>query len=354
MKPFYTLISICILLNSTAYSQWATNANNIFNTNSGYVGIGTPLPENPLQIKTATPGWLVSLKAPASNPGEINGIKFYSGYIGDTNKWAGISSVTEDIHSNNTGLVLYTATTEKMRILGNGNIGMGTSNPNAKLAMFQPTQLGENTQNNSLLLSIGGNVGSGNNLQHNIWLIRREPGNNWYSAGVHDGLSIDDKYLTPKIDSRTWWDRDPMNNIQSWGDQKNTYLVLDKGNVGIGTTELKGNKLSVNGTIHAKEVKVDMIDWPDYVFNSNYELLNLTELNIYIMRHKHLPGIPSALEITTKGLNIGDISSRLINKVEELTLYLIEKDNQLKTQQDQIDELKKQLHILLNSKKQDY
>lgn len=127
-------------------------------------------------------------------------------------------------------------------------------------------------------------------------------------------------------------------------------LTFQGGNVGIGTTS-PDSQLTVNGVIHAKEIKVDSSVWPDYVFKRDYHLLSLTEVEDYIDKNQHLPEMPSEQEILKEGINLGEINKLLVKKVEELTLYLIhqkeETDQQHKTQQQQIDELKSQLAKLV-------
>lgn len=118
------------------------------------------------------------------------------------------------------------------------------------------------------------------------------------------------------------------------------------GNVGIGTTNPQA-KLAVEGNIVAKEIKVTTnIAAPDYVFEPNYELLSLTEIERYIKEHKHLPEIPSAKEIREEGLDLAEMNLLLLKKVEELTLYLIEKEKIINHQQHFIDDMKSDLNIL--------
>jgi hypothetical protein len=102
------------------------------------------------------------------------------------------------------------------------------------------------------------------------------------------------------------------------------------GNVGIGTGNANGDKLAVKGNIHAQQVTVDMNNWADYVFKDDYMLMPIGKLAAYLNQHQHLPEIPSEKEVVEKGLNLGEMNKLLTKKVEELTLYLIEKDKQLK------------------------
>jgi ribosomal protein S15P/S13E len=105
-----------------------------------------------------------------------------------------------------------------------------------------------------------------------------------------------------------------------------TYLL--GGNVGIGTVTPQ-YKLAVNGTIGAKDVMVTSTGWPDYVFKPGYRLRPLSEVGAYIREHGHLPEVPSEAEVKEKGVSVAEIQAKLLAKIEELTLHLIqqEKDN---------------------------
>lgn len=102
-------------------------------------------------------------------------------------------------------------------------------------------------------------------------------------------------------------------------------VIIPGGNVGIGTSTPDA-KLTVKGNIHAQEVKVDLSGSvaPDYVFEKDYNLAPLTEVEAYIIKNKHLPEIPSALEMEEDGINLKQMNLLLLKKVEELTLYMIE------------------------------
>lgn len=129
------------------------------------------------------------------------------------------------------------------------------------------------------------------------------------------------------------------------------YLKND-GTVGIGVTSPDA-KLAVNGIIHAKEVKVDLTGWPDYVFKPQYKLPSLSEVKTYIDQYQHLPGMPSEQEVAKNGITLGEIIKNQTKTIEELTLYLIEKDTQLDLQnnklvhqQKEIDQLKQSVEAL--------
>lgn len=102
------------------------------------------------------------------------------------------------------------------------------------------------------------------------------------------------------------------------------------GFIGIGTPSPDA-QLSVKGTVHAQEVKVDLnVPGPDYVFYKTYALRPLTELEKFVVINKHLPEIPSAKSMATEGISVGQMDIKLLKKIEELTLYLLEKERQYK------------------------
>ena len=117
-------------------------------------------------------------------------------------------------------------------------------------------------------------------------------------------------------------------------------IIKNNGNVGIGINPVSGFKLTVDGKIISEDVTVVEYVGADFVFADAYVLPKLEDVEKFIEKNKHLPEIPSAEEMKTNGLEIGDMQIKLLQKVEELTLYMIEQQKMIKKQQEEIEELK--------------
>ena len=116
------------------------------------------------------------------------------------------------------------------------------------------------------------------------------------------------------------------------------------GNVGIGTTDTEGYKLAVNGDAIFTKIKVKSFgSWPDYVFRKDYTLPSLQEVETFIAENEHLPGIPSAAEMEKGGLDLGEMNNKLLQKIEELTLYIIQLNKKNEVLEKQVAELRKKL-----------
>jgi hypothetical protein len=113
------------------------------------------------------------------------------------------------------------------------------------------------------------------------------------------------------------------------------FVITNSGNVGIGTST-PTHKLSVSGSVRAKEVIVETTGWSDYVFADDYQLAPLSEIERHIRQHKHLPGIPSAAQVAEQGVSIGEMQARLLAQVEELTLRMITQEKQHRAERDHI------------------
>ncbi|MBO9203828.1 MULTISPECIES: hypothetical protein [Niastella] len=108
-------------------------------------------------------------------------------------------------------------------------------------------------------------------------------------------------------------------------------LRMDQdGNVGIGCHDTKGYKLAVAGTAIFTKVVVKSLPWSDYVFNTTYRLRPLSEVEQFIKTYHHLPEVLPAEEVEKNGIDVGDNQATLLKKIEELTLYAIEQEKQIR------------------------
>ena len=114
------------------------------------------------------------------------------------------------------------------------NVGVGVTPPSAKLHVHEKTPLGGVFGDSRLILRVGG--ATSNVFMENTWLYREADGTNFTTARLHNGVSIDSSFLTPGTNTKTWWERDPQHNIQSWGTAAAAYLTINSGNIGISTT----------------------------------------------------------------------------------------------------------------------
>nr|WP_320120080.1 hypothetical protein [uncultured Marinifilum sp.] len=140
---------------------------------------------------------------------------------------------------------------------------------------------------------------------------------------------------------RTWGTSDLAYGLSNF----NHVMRLNvNGNVGIGTKNTYGYKLAVKGSMAASEIKVlDVSSWTDFVFEDNYQLRSLSEVKEFIEENKHLPDIPSEKQVQEEGISVGEMNAKLLQKIEELTLYLID-------QNKKIEDLQKEVLLLKSSK----
>jgi hypothetical protein len=171
----------------------------------------------------------------------------------------------------------------------------------------------------------------------------------WFN-GIIDNCKIYSRGLSSDEVKALYEEKQSSQESVGW-ENLNSNLISRNGNVGIGTTTPQ-NKLDVNGTIHAKKIEVDLKGWSDFVFQPTYKLKSLVDVEKYIKANGHLENIPSAKEVEANGVNMGEMQAKLLQKIEELTLYMIElkKENEkLQAEKDQqIKELKKEIDRLKN------
>ena len=129
-------------------------------------------------------------------------------------------------------------------------------------------------------------------------------------------------------------------------------MISANGNVGIGTTN-PDEKLTVNGIIHAKEVRVDLSGpLADFVFKPNYKLMSLPQVEQFVKANNHLPHMPTANEVAKNGLSMGEMQNKLLQKVEELTLYAIQQNRKIEAIQIENEQYKTERTNLLTEQAQ--
>lgn len=217
-----------------------------------------------------------------------------------------------------------------------GNVGLGTGTPKSKLDVVADAKSGfeeilrlrvTDAPNDYLMFSNA--TSSASTFIPGIW--------GKYTADQRPAIffggeiiSDNDSGSSPVVvfDARSSGTFLSHRNAFLWRNYTNELMVLSPtGNLGIGTNT-PGHKLDVLGTVRAMEVKVDMLG-ADFVFEVDYSLMPLAELDAFIKVNGHLPEIDSAEEMEAEGVELGELNSKLLQKIEELTLYLIKQDEQI-------------------------
>lgn len=312
---FVSIVVNCQMSNA----QWtAGTPTGVYYLNSGNAGIGTAIPADKLEVVTGnrkvgfntiipnvSQGGALSISrlsdggkhmffGPSAAPNEDAVIYADGGSSEMRLVSGGLSSGGFGFYTNISTTTAFgnTRPTPLFKIDGSGNVGVGTSTPNSKfeIGVNLPTQGIYETQN-------------------------------WNSGNSAYNLRL-----------QTAWDNNGINYhfIQRYAGTEYNSLSFYYGRVGIGT-RVPDAALTVKGTIHTQEVKVDLsVPGPDYVFETCYKLPSLDELNTYIKLNKHLPEVPSACSMEENGIKLGEMNMLLLKKVEELTLYVIEQQKEMK------------------------
>ncbi|MBS1577144.1 MAG: hypothetical protein JST09_17740 [Bacteroidetes bacterium] len=269
------------ILFSFIYSsaQWTTSGTNIFNSNTGFVGIGTSTPTRKLTVSAT------------------------SSVASGTNSAADVLTIQS---------AASTGSTISFNLTGRATHTSGT--------VAQVVGLNTTAEHNG-----SGSVTSLKGIQS----IPQLSG----SGSVTDLMAFTAVFSRPGTGTATNAYGLYINNFSAGLTNKWGVYVTDAtaknyfaGSLCLGTTSDFGYKLAVNGTAIFTEAKVKLFGaWPDYVFDDNYTLRSLEDLEKYIQQNKHLPDMPSSDEVSkNKGFELGDMNIKLLRKVEELTLYVIE------------------------------
>lgn len=224
------------------------------------------------------------------------------------------------IVSNNLFAQWAGSTTTSGDIYRDGNVGIGTTSPRA-------------------LLSLGAGNGGKRLLVYDNYITNVQAGFGIDMSNT-GGRELTIFHPTSNgIDGRVSFGR----ILESTGAYTETMRITGGGNVGIGTINTGSFKLAVEGKIGAREIQVTLTNpFPDYVFAPNYKLPSLASLEQYIIKYKHLPNVPSAEEVEKNGgVELGKLSTQLLEKVEELTLYVIELKKENEQMKKEIEKLSK-------------
>ncbi len=306
-----TILSICtviFILSAKAQTLYVPNGTNGIGTASnGNVGVGTSSPAVKLEVNgDINVGVNNSSKTTAVYG---NRLYFLGAYHGSDHIWAARYNTTSNASElrinigddNQAGDKFVIGNNyfgdgvwyPKFTVQMNGNVGIGTTSPSTNLHIYNSTAM------TRILVQTAAASQASIDLRNKIRMYR-------LIAQTNGRFDIYD---------------------QSCGAYR--FCINTSGNVGIGTTNPKA-KLAVNGTIISSEIKVltDISQYPDFVFSDNYKLRSIKEVEKYIEENNHLPDIPKTDEVAD-GIELGQMNVKLLQKVEELTLYIIAQNKEI-------------------------
>jgi hypothetical protein len=319
----------------------------------GNVGIGTATPGNRLSIATsvANTSGLQFVNLSGASPAVTGNGKVLSldngGNVvlvndvgGAGTIWALTGNSLTDPNNNFIGtadaqpLVFRTNNQPRVRLQANGNLLLNKSEDNgmifqavgdgsfiAAVDLGTSLSFGDNQHNKVLGIRTYGS-GAGTDRYSTIGHNMPEAASMYDATKQGGGIYLDDRSIVLPIRFM----------IKKPNDNSATYAggVAASGNFLIGhTKDQAGYKLQVDGNVRARKVHVDQDTWADYVFDKNYKLRSIDELEQYIQQQKHLPEVPSAAEVKKEGIDLGDNQAMLLKKIEELTLYVIEQNKKI-------------------------
>jgi hypothetical protein len=290
----------------SGYGKWS-----LYGKADGTVGIGTNTPGAKLHVyHSATTAWQNAVNITSNNTQD-----HWPLVVTTNNKsnFSGLVSLSDNINlylRKSDGTINAVINSSGPSCFNGGYVGIGTGGT-APVSALQVVQ-SSNTDWASFIQNTGG-TGKGLRIQA-------------ASGDVTPALQVDDNNGTTRL------------------------LVRSDGNVGIGNTNPDA-KLAVSGQVHAQEVKVSVaVPGPDYVFEKDYQLTSLEDIKTYIDQNKHLPEVPSAKEMEKNGVQLGEMNMLLLKKIEELTLYVIEQNKKLESQNNLIKEQNERISKLEKTK----
>ena len=289
------------------------------------VGIGTETPEAKLDINFEGEPKTIKFIDMPNTANAMNSILRFTWY-NDIADFGLVRGGNTDIEA----MALKFNGDEKLRFGANGNVGIGHKNPQEKLTVYG------SHENSRILLS---SYGNGPDQPANLVLWASEPGVTYTGVGIANNITnFANGTSMTRINTsrggsyiRLLENEINFNVVSSSGVKQTPFILHSNGNA------------SLQGKFEAKEVKVTTTPTADFVFEEDYNLPKLEDVEKHIKENKHLPEIASAKEMEKEGVNVGEFQIKLLQKIEELTLYSIEQNKNLKEQAERIKKLEEQL-----------
>lgn len=245
---------------------------------------------------------------------------------------------------NNQGFYVMTGDTYRMSITQSGNVGFGTEKPESKLHVDGNITVSSPNDNTNIKLKTktgkSALIGLQDDNNQGFYVMTddkyRLSINQNGNIGINTTVADDKLHIKGNLRLEGGTGHtfgmgiNDSGDLEFRGDGNQVGMVIGDqfGSVGIGFDLPKipsGYRLAVGGKIICEELRVQLSkEWPDYVFRKNYQLMPLSEVAKSIEANGHLPGIPSAEEVAKNGLTLGEMQAKMMEKIEELTLHMIE------------------------------
>jgi len=367
---------------------WVANGTHINNSNTGNVGIGVNSPTAKLAILGTAPNGSLAITGALHTShfnyptGGLENTYIRGGNAGSHvlindsqglgNVGIGVSLPTSRLEVNGNGSFYYPPISYNNTFNEYQNGGLVVSNASgysgfmridgSNLQSFGLNNITYRSLPGKLVLNpFGGNVGIGTNFTPEYKLHLYSTGEQLMKVdGTNSIFAFHDRTSNAQYGFFRAWTNNPFNPAGYYGFEigappslggeptKKLFFttnynirmaIMENGNIGIGVPDPGAYKLAVNGTIRANEVIVET-GWADYVFDKKFRLKPLQEVERFIKANKHLPDIPSASEIQKNGAKLAELTTKMMQKIEELTLYSIAQEKKLEKLEAELAQLK--------------